>query len=109
MQKDKCSVKESYMFESIYETLAKEKLSNFYKDVCILTSRYEENGGECVNIRRIKKQFKEYLKGEIRDISQTLLITDINEQRAGVFEFWDLYPDSQYKQYIDRFFEKYYV
>lgn len=96
------------MFESIYETLAKEKLSNFYKDVCILTSRYEENGGECVNIRRIKKQFKEYLKGEIRDISQTLLITDINEQRAGVFEFWDLYPDSQYKQYIDRFFEKYY-
>ncbi|RKM58068.1 DUF4135 domain-containing protein [Butyrivibrio sp. X503] len=108
MQKDESTVKEKYMFESIYESLAKEKLRNFYKDVCVLTSRYEETGGECVNIRRIKRQFKEYLKGEIRDISQSLLITDINEQRSGVLEFWDLNPDSQYKQYIDRFFEKYY-
>ncbi len=96
------------MFESIYESLVKEKLRDFEKDLSVLTRGYEEAERELINVRKIKKQFKEYLKGELRDISQTLLIADINEQRQGVFEFWDLYPDSQYKQYIDRFFDKYY-
>lgn len=109
MVKNKLSAKEKYMFESIYDSLAREKLRDFENDTEILANGYmERQNMASINIRRVEKKFKDYLKEKIRDVSQTLLIADINEKRQGVFEFWDIYPDSQYQQYIDRFFEKEY-
>lgn len=98
----KTADKEEYMFEAIYEQLALQQIISLEKKNQIsIYSRFKN----IIAAQTLENILMRQIKQELRKLSQSVLVVDINQAReSGIFLEEDI--ELQYKEYIDKFFEK---
>lgn len=96
----KVEYKEEYMFEYIYEQLAVEQINNIDKEQdCSIYIKFRD----VIETNLLRGILIEEIKKELRKLSQSVLVVDINQSRESNI-LLNKDGKAQYKEYLKKFF-----